>query len=301
MKTLLANIDQNREEWLKLRSKTIGSSDIPVVCGLSSYRTPLQLWREKTGRDEPQLNNDSMWLGTKLEPVVGELFARKSGKEIKVANALYTHETILWATASPDFFTDDYESIVECKARSASMARHYADGGILDSDLLQLTWQLGITGLKTGYLAALCGNAPRDFYMPKVEFNAEVFGQCMAKAEEFYHYLRTDKEPPAMAMDIELLSALKHDAAQRLALPDEAGDLLKTYRTAKLELEEREAEAKIIRERADNAKARLLQMLGGAGVGVWGAYEAHAKTVERAAYQAKASSYTKFFIREIEQ
>jgi len=301
MKTLLENISERRDEWLALRLKTIGSSDIPIVCGLSQYKTPLQLWREKTGRDASDFNNDSMWLGTKLEPVVGELFARRNGKPVQAANAIYQHDSIEWATASPDYFTDDYTSILECKARSASMAKRYADGAILDSDLLQLTWQMGITGLKTGYLAALCGNSPRDFYSPKVDFNEEVFSQCMARAEEFYSCLKHDKEPAAIALDVELLSAIKHDASQRYALPDEAGDLLQTYRTAKLELEEREVESRIIKERADNAKARLLQLMGGAGVGVWGKFEAHAKTIERAAYQAKASQYTKFFIKEIEQ
>lgn len=301
MKTLLENISERRDEWLALRLKTIGSSDIPIVCGLSNYKTPLQLWREKTGREASDLNNDAMWLGSKLEPVVGELFARRNNMPVLAANAIYQYDSIDWATASPDYFTNDYMTIVECKARSASMAKRYADGAILDSDLLQLTWQMGITGLKTGYLAALCGNSPRDFFSPKVDFNEEVFSQCMARAEEFFHYLKNDKEPPAIALDVELLSAIKHDALQRFALPDEAGGLLQTYRTAKLELEEREVESRMIKERADNAKARLLQLMGGAGVGVWGNIEAHAKTIERAAYQAKASSYTRFFIKEIEQ
>lgn len=298
MKTLLTNINERREEWLKLRAKTVGSSEIAVICGLSKYQSPLKLWREKTGRDKPQDDSDFLWLGRKLEPVVGELFERKTGKKLRPANALYCHGEILWATASPDFFTEDLEEVVETKARGDGMKQFYADGGAMHSDHLQLNWQLGITGLKKGHVAALCGGDPRQFYTPAIEFSEEIFGQCMAKAEEFMHYVRTDTEPPAMAMDKDILNLIERDAAKKVNLPDEAGDILAQFEDAKTEVEKYEALLDPHKVKLEECKAQIQQLLGDAGTGFWGKWEVVAKKVERAAYQAKASSYTRLTIKE---
>lgn len=41
---------QNREEWLVGRSHGLGASDIGAVLGVSKFKTPIQLWQEKTGK-----------------------------------------------------------------------------------------------------------------------------------------------------------------------------------------------------------------------------------------------------------
>lgn len=43
----------NKEEWLKWRSTGLGGSDVATICGLNKYKSPLQLWLEKTGQVEP--------------------------------------------------------------------------------------------------------------------------------------------------------------------------------------------------------------------------------------------------------
>ena len=40
-----------REEWLAVRKRGIGSSDAAAAVGLSPYKSQLELWLEKTGRD----------------------------------------------------------------------------------------------------------------------------------------------------------------------------------------------------------------------------------------------------------
>ena len=79
MKVLLENIHLQRDEWLKLRKNYIGSSEIGTICGLNPYSSPLQLWRYKTGRDSPREDNDFLWLGRRMEPVIGELFEKRTG------------------------------------------------------------------------------------------------------------------------------------------------------------------------------------------------------------------------------
>lgn len=40
-----------REDWLNVRKQGIGSSDAAAAVGLNPYKSQLELWMEKTGRD----------------------------------------------------------------------------------------------------------------------------------------------------------------------------------------------------------------------------------------------------------
>ncbi len=47
---------KDREEWLAGRQKTIGASDLPALFGVSPWKTPLELFGEKTGRYVPEMS-----------------------------------------------------------------------------------------------------------------------------------------------------------------------------------------------------------------------------------------------------
>ena len=40
-----------RENWLAIRKQSIGSSDAAAAVGLNPYKSRLELWLEKSGRD----------------------------------------------------------------------------------------------------------------------------------------------------------------------------------------------------------------------------------------------------------
>lgn len=40
--------------WLESRRQGIGGSDMGTILGLNAYKTPYELWLEKTGRVEPE-------------------------------------------------------------------------------------------------------------------------------------------------------------------------------------------------------------------------------------------------------
>lgn len=67
---------QNREEWLAGRSHGLGASDIGAVLGVSKFKTPIQLWREKTGAVKAQDISDSqrVQFGNDAEAPLREMF-----------------------------------------------------------------------------------------------------------------------------------------------------------------------------------------------------------------------------------
>ena len=41
-------------DWLEYRKQGIGGSDASVVCGISRYKSPVELWMEKTNQLQTQ-------------------------------------------------------------------------------------------------------------------------------------------------------------------------------------------------------------------------------------------------------
>ena len=73
------------EEWLSYRRRGIGGSDAGVILGLNPYKSPWQLWLEKTGQTEPDdlSTNEYVYWGTKQEPLVAERFFEETGKRVQ--------------------------------------------------------------------------------------------------------------------------------------------------------------------------------------------------------------------------
>ena len=48
---LVGTKELSRDDWLAVRKHGIGSSDAAAAVGLNPYKSQLELWLEKTGRD----------------------------------------------------------------------------------------------------------------------------------------------------------------------------------------------------------------------------------------------------------
>lgn len=96
---LVRTQDLSRDEWLTVRRQGIGSSDAAAAVGLNPYKSQLQLWMEKTGRDgalpvvDPNDDQSPMYWGTLLEPIVAAHYTRRSGHRVRRVNAV-VHEAL---------------------------------------------------------------------------------------------------------------------------------------------------------------------------------------------------------------
>jgi len=92
--------------WLKQRMRGVGGSDVAAIMGLSPWRTPGEVWLEKTGRADPQDLSDRPYVqrGVDLEGFVGDRFkAAHRDMRIKRVNAICQSLERPWAQASLDF------------------------------------------------------------------------------------------------------------------------------------------------------------------------------------------------------
>ena len=73
------------DQWHKLRGKGIGGSDAGIVMNVSQYRTPYELWEEKTGKAKKEfVTNEAIEKGNALEPIMFNLFKTLYSGKYKV-------------------------------------------------------------------------------------------------------------------------------------------------------------------------------------------------------------------------
>ena len=79
---ILVDINQRCEQWLDWRSQGVTASDMPVILGLSPYKTVWQLWAEKTGliNAEDLSKNPNVQRGVDLEDDVRLLAEERFGE-----------------------------------------------------------------------------------------------------------------------------------------------------------------------------------------------------------------------------
>lgn len=67
----------NQKQWLRSRKKGIGGSDASAIVGANPYKTNVDLWKEKTGRIEPEdiSSKDYVRYGVQAEDNLRKLFA----------------------------------------------------------------------------------------------------------------------------------------------------------------------------------------------------------------------------------
>ncbi len=107
---LISTKELPREDWLAVRKQGIGSSDAGAAVGLNPYKSQLELWLEKTGRDttlpkaDPHDEESPMYWGNVLEPVVAWHYSKRT-KTRCGASTLYCNTLILscpgcWPTST---------------------------------------------------------------------------------------------------------------------------------------------------------------------------------------------------------
>lgn len=82
--------EKDHDKWLKTRDMGIGGSDAAIILGYSSYKSPYQLWMEKTGQAVPPdlSGNQYIYWGHKNEPNIADWFQEETGKKVRKLGTL---------------------------------------------------------------------------------------------------------------------------------------------------------------------------------------------------------------------
>lgn len=266
-KILAVTTNMPYEDWLELRKKGIGGSDASVVCGVSRYKSPVELWMEKTNQLHPQEAGEAAYWGTQLEAMVRAEFTKRTGIEVEHKGVLLQSEKHPFMLANLDGTCEhpDYGTcIFEAKTASAYKAGEW-DDAIPDEYMCQIQHYMAVTDYKAAYIAVLIGG--NTFRWKLVERDDELISMLIELEANFWDHVQMNT-PPAMdgsSTSARFLSERFPDSIPKsqITLPDTAADLIQQYDIACEQLE-------AITEQKQEAENKLKELLGENEVGTTG-------------------------------
>jgi len=135
------------DDWLEFRRSGIGGSDASVICRISQYKSPVELWLEKTGQMPYQEAGEAAYWGTQLEDLVKAEFTKRTGIEVIPVNQILQSETHDFMLANLDGICrhPDYGTcIFEAKTASAYKNSEW-ENKIPNEYMLQIQHYMAVT------------------------------------------------------------------------------------------------------------------------------------------------------------
>jgi putative phage-type endonuclease len=298
---LLDDVANNRERFVELRRNYIGASDVPTILGLNNWKTPLDLWMEKTGRKDSIQDNDRLWYGRANEPLVAQLFERRYGVKCQAPNIVYQSKVVPWLTATPDFvYCDaDFYSLLECKTPGLHERDKWDESTCPDYVQAQLLTQMFVTGIKQGRAGCIIAGDVEKAFFPSFEFDSNVWKILFEPLERFYECVQKDSPPAVKAGDIDNLNKLFPIKDEEIDLTglEVARDLSGEYIIAFNDLAQCRREERASVERVDAVKARLRMLMGTHSRARIEDVALEVKTTKRKGFTVEAKEHTNLKIK----
>lgn len=197
-----------REDWLAVRKQGIGSSDAATAVGLNPYKSQLELWMEKTGRDtllpklDPHDEQSPAYWGNILEPIVATHYSKRSGHRVRRINAVLQHPDpklpCMLANIDREVIGAEDVQILECKAADINGARLWKEG-VPEYVQLQVMHQLAVTGKQAADVAVLLGGQYLEIH--RIERDESMIARLVDLERLFWDYVISDTPPPADGSD----------------------------------------------------------------------------------------------------
>lgn len=186
---------------LQERLTGIGGSDEGTINGLNPYKSPYELWLEKTRQVEPRdlSDNERVHFGNALEDFVAAEFTRRTGKKVRRVNRTLRHPQYPFMIANLDRDVVGEDAILECKCADKWYAFSDAWGPsgsdqVPESYLMQTQHYMFVTGAQLAYLAVLIGG--NEFRVYHIKRDDELIAMMLANAKAFWQAVEA-MTPPA--------------------------------------------------------------------------------------------------------
>lgn len=284
-----------------VRARGLGSSDAAVACGLSPWKSKVQLWLEKTRRVEPEDISDieRVHFGNVLEDVVAKEFERRNSARVqkKTVPYLRTFDGVnipvtintdgSWKydlptdqgamVANVDRLIVNENAILECKTADAFTQGKWEEVPIHYQ--LQVHHQMVASQKFNAKLAVLIGgNQYRDF---EIEADPVVHQELVRREAEFFQHVINDT-PPDPTTSEEVILLWDSTPGKAITATPELMELHTELMATRIRHKELEARKKELEEifKMYLGKAEILMGTGATPIATW--------------KQAKGTPYTKW-------
>lgn len=253
----------NNQDFALLRAKSLGGSDMGAVLGLSKYRSAVDVWMEKTGKEVGVRDSLPLRFGQFAEAFVATEYALATGLSLVTHDAAVIHPEYDYMHGHIDRFVvngdlpligDDghitASRILECKTANPFAQSDWGEVGsdqVPLSYLVQCVWYMMLTNTDQTDLAVLFGNT--DFRIYEITRDLELEQMVLERAKSFWEkHVLTDIPPPATSeSDYKTLFG-KSSISKSVEAAAETCELIKKLKSLNEQVEHYEAEISQIKQ-----------------------------------------------------
>lgn len=224
--------DIDRIAFLDARKAGIGGSDIGAIMGLSKWKSPVDVWLDKTGRTEPDLEmSEAAYFGVELESFVATEYSKRSGNKVQRVNQMMRHPEHNWMLANIDraVVADGsrarldkdgklvgIKGLLECKTASAYLEREWSDGSAPLAYVAQCQWYMAVTGAEWCDLSVLIGG--QKYVCHRIEREDRLIDAIIDAGYQFWFNNVLADVPPTPRTPEETLALFPTNASDDLVL-----------------------------------------------------------------------------------
>jgi len=242
------------------RQQTLGASDIATILGANPWKSPTDLWLEKTGQVESPEAGEAAEIGDALELGIKPLAERRLNAKLVKPTGTFVHANGIMS-ANVDLMVGKAQRgspIVEIK--TTGKADEWENDQIPTRVLLQVCAQMACSDAREVHIAALVARFGLSLEMRHIVANKDIL-DLMAVIEEKAEKWWNDHVIAGIAPDgvpsMEYISKRKREFGKVVSVPSE---IVARFEVAK-------AAAKEAETHAEETKVALLAALGDAECG----------------------------------
>lgn len=229
-------------QWHIRRRFGIGGSDVGAILGVNPYKTPYDVWLEKTGREMPAdlSGNDAVMAGTLFEDAVARFYEIREDETVRRWRDTRFHSTMPWLAGNVDRIVQGKRRILECKT-AGMFAKGWGEPGtdeVPESYLLQVMHYMGIWGYDVADLAVVIGG--QKYVKYTIKFDKELFDSVAEALHDFWFNHVIADVPPTPQSLLEIERFYKKDNGDAVTATDEVAEAVErreALKTAKKETE----------------------------------------------------------------
>lgn len=210
------------EEQKEQRKLGIGGSDMPIILGLSNYKTPYQLYLEKKGilSTSDEMSQLQYW-GNRLEGIIRDEFSDRNKVIIETPDTLI-HPFYDFMRANIDGYIVNWDAVLEVKCSSQFMAHEWGENGsdtIPMAYLVQVAHYCSVMNVDSAHIAVLIGG--HDYRQYKYTRDFELEKTVIDAGQAFWNAIQNDTAPPATnQIDLRMMYP-RHASGKSIAISDE--------------------------------------------------------------------------------
>lgn len=230
-------------EQIEMRKCHLNASEFAAVLGLSPYRGDdrTSVWSAKMGltaREFSEEDNEGLFWGHELEPVIASRFEVKSGMRL-VHGGTFEHPTEKWCAATVDRRIMGKRQNLEIKCVGSPMCFDWKpedSAGIPHHVMVQIQIQMAVTQCASTYVAALLAGTRLGVW--EVPSESDLQNHLLVEGRKFWQSVQTGRIPDLTDSEStrKLLQALypRDERPVRIATADETAIAYQRHYAAQL-------------------------------------------------------------------